>query len=161
MDSLFSLSFVVDGSPSTVNVRDRDLLVFVLRDQLRRTSVHIGCESGRCGACTVMLNGTPTKSCMVLARQVEGMTISTLEETAQAPTGEIVAAAFKRAHALQCGFCTPGMVTAVVGLLNRDTDVSEDDVRQALRGNLCRCTGYQHIVDAVLDAAATLREART
>lgn len=151
------LRLEIDGNWSSAEVEARDLLVIALRDEFRTTAPHIGCESGRCGACTVLLGGKPIKSCMMLALQADGAAITTAAGLREHPIGAIVQSAFKACHALQCGYCTPGMLAAAVGLLEVNADPSEAEVREALRGNLCRCTGYEHILEAVLQAADTLR----
>lgn len=131
-------------------VEDRTLLVHFLRENAGLTGTHIGCDTSQCGACTVQVDGTNVKSCTVLAAQVDGQSVTTIEgwPTAQGLTP--LQQAFHEAHALQCGFCTPGMLFAAQALLDRVPLPTEDEVREALHGNLCRCTGYQNIVDAVL-----------
>jgi carbon-monoxide dehydrogenase small subunit len=151
------VSLTVDGHQRQIEIEDRTLLIQGLRDVLGITGPHIGCESGRCGACTVIMDGHAVKSCMVLATQAEGATITTAATISRDPHGAALQQAFHRHHALQCGYCTPGMLSAAVDLLRSDPTPTEEAVRQALRGNLCRCTGYQHIVDAVLHAAEALR----
>jgi carbon-monoxide dehydrogenase small subunit len=128
--------------------------VHALRDHLGLTGTHIGCDTSNCGACTVHLDGLPVKSCTVLAVQADGAEVTTIEGMA-ADDGELhpIQEAFWNDHGLQCGYCTPGMIMAAAGLLAKNPNPSEDDVRQALEGNLCRCTGYHNIVKAVLDAA--------
>lgn len=135
----------------------RQLLVDFLRDELRLTGTHVGCDSGHCGACTVMLDGHAIKSCSMFAAQVDGSEIVTIEGIA--PDGQLdrVQAAFRRNHGLQCGFCTPGMVLAAHELLKENPHPTEEDVRVAISGNLCRCTGYQNIVKSILDAAGGRR----
>jgi len=152
------VSLTIDGQQKALGVEPRDLLVLALREKFGATSPHVGCEAGRCGACTVLLDGVPVKSCMMLAVQANGREITTAASLERSRIGRELQAAFKNCHGLQCGFCTPGMLASATGLLARNPDPSEDDVRQALRGNLCRCTGYQHILDAVLLAAKNLRE---
>ncbi|MBI2801759.1 MAG: 2Fe-2S iron-sulfur cluster binding domain-containing protein [Gammaproteobacteria bacterium] len=155
------LRLAVNGTPQTLAVESRTLLVDVLRRNLNLTGTHIGCDDGRCGACTVRVNGAPVKSCLVLAHQVDGAKIDTVEGLAPRGTLGILQTAFKRHHGLQCGFCTPGMLMSAAALLERNSTPSEVEVRAAIAGNLCRCTGYQHIVESVLSAAAELRgEAR-
>ena len=152
------VSLNIDGEEKVAEVEPRDLLVLALREKLGATAAHVGCESGRCGACTVLLDGVPVKSCMVLAVQANGREITTAASLETDRIGRALQSAFKACHGLQCGYCTPGMLASATGLLRRNPNPSEDDVRQALRGNLCRCTGYQHILDAVLLAAKNLRE---
>jgi aerobic-type carbon monoxide dehydrogenase small subunit (CoxS/CutS family) len=135
----------------------RTLLVDFIRDELRLTGTHIGCEQGVCGACTVLLDGVAVLSCLTLAMQAQGSTLETVEGLAPVGNGEALGplqAAFRDAYALQCGFCTPGMLMAATALLRRNPNPTENDVHVGLRGNLCRCTGYDSIVDAVLAAGA-------
>lgn len=147
------VSFVIDGTSVSGEVAPRDVLVQTLRETFGVTGPHVGCESGRCGACTVLLDGDAVKSCMVFAVQASGAEITTASGLADDGELHPLQAAFREHHALQCGYCTPGMLCAAVDLLEHNPHPSEDDVRQALRGNLCRCTGYGNIVDAVLAAA--------
>ncbi|KJK24208.1 carbon monoxide dehydrogenase [Burkholderiaceae bacterium 16] len=148
----------INDASETREVEPRQLLVHMLRDSMRLTGVHIGCDTSQCGACTVLLDQETVRSCTVLAVQTEGVSIHTIEGMECDPTVTALKQAFNELHGLQCGFCTPGMLLAARALLLRVRDPSEDAVREALHGNLCRCTGYQNIVDAVLLAAATLRE---
>jgi carbon-monoxide dehydrogenase small subunit len=155
-----SVQLTVNGAPRTATVPARTLLVHFLRDQLRLTGTHVGCDTTQCGACTVALDGVTVKSCTVLAAQADGHEVTTIEGVAgQHGPGQDGAAldpvqqAFQDEHALQCGYCTPGMVMAVRQLLADQPSPTEDEVRQALAGNICRCTGYQNIVAAVLRAA--------
>ena len=155
----------VNGVPHTAGVPARTLLVHFLRDTLRLTGTHVGCDTTQCGACTVALDGVAVKSCTVLAAQASGHEITTIEGLAQpatAPPGAAlhpVQQAFWTEHGLQCGYCTPGMVLAVRQLLEDNPDPTEAEVRAGLSGNICRCTGYQNIVAAALAAARQLREA--
>lgn len=144
----------VNGTVQSHDVEPRTLLVHYLRDQCGLTGTNIGCDSSSCGACTVHLDGEAVKSCTVLAVQAEGREVTTIEGLA-APDGSLhpMQEAFHTNHALQCGFCTPGMVMAAVSLLDEIPDPTEDEVREGLEGNLCRCTGYHNIVKAVLAAA--------
>jgi len=149
---------VVNGVRHEVAVPARTLLVHLLRDRLRLTGTHVGCDTTQCGACTVDLDGVAVKSCTVLAAQADGHQVTTIEGLA-APGGSLdalhpVQQAFQDEHALQCGFCTPGMVMAVRQLLADRPAPTQDEIRQALSGNICRCTGYQNIVAAVQKAAA-------
>lgn len=146
----------VNGRPATVEVEPRTLLVHALREGLGLTSVHIGCDTGQCGACTVLLDGRAVKSCTLLALQAEGHEVTTIEGLAPAGDLHPLQRAFVEHHGLQCGFCTPGMILVSVDLLARHPRPDERTVRRALRGNLCRCTGYQPIVDSVLAAAGEL-----
>ena len=155
-----SVHLVVNGAPRAATVPARTLLVHFLRDQLRLTGTHVGCDTTQCGACTVALDGVAVKSCTVLAAQADGHEVTTIEGlTAQHGAGQDGSAldpvqqAFQDEHALQCGYCTPGMVMAVCQLLADHPSPTEDEVRHALSGNICRCTGYQNIVAAVLRAA--------
>ena len=155
-----SVQLVVNGAPRAATVPARTLLVHFLRDQLRLTGTHVGCDTTQCGACTVALDGVAVKSCTVLAAQADGHEVTTIEGlTGQDGAGQDGSAldpvqqAFQDEHALQCGYCTPGMVMAVRQLLADHPRPTEDEVRHALSGNICRCTGYQNIVAAVLRAA--------
>ncbi len=152
-----SLELVVNGEPRSLEVEARTLLVNALRDDLGLTGTHVGCDTSQCGACTVLLDGRAVKSCTVLALQAEGMEITTIEGLAR--DGELLPfqRAFVEHHGLQCGFCTPGMILTTSDLLSRDSDPSDDEIRDALRGNLCRCTGYQTVVESVRAAGAALR----
>jgi aerobic carbon-monoxide dehydrogenase small subunit len=152
------VTVTANGSQVAAEVEDRMLLVHFLRDVAGLSATNVGCDTSSCGACTVLLDGRSVKSCTLLAAQADGCEITTVEGLA-APEGEMhpVQAAFRAEHALQCGFCTPGMVMAAVSLLAENPDPSEDEVRTALEGNLCRCTGYHNIVRAVLAAASERR----
>jgi len=144
----------VNGNIESGTVAPRMLLSDFLRQHLGLTGVHVGCEHGVCGACTVLLDGAPVRSCLMFAVQSAETEITTIEGLAEGERLHPVQDAFRRNHGLQCGFCTPGMVLAAVDLLRRNPHPSEAEVRAALSGNLCRCTGYEGIVAAVLDAAA-------
>jgi carbon-monoxide dehydrogenase small subunit len=143
------VSLSVNGAPHELDLEPRELLVYVLRDRLGLTGTNVGCDTSSCGACTVLLDGEAVKSCTVLGVQADGAEITTIEGLAS--NGELhpVQQAFHEQHALQCGYCTPGMVLATVSLLEENPSPSEEEVRRALEGNLCRCTGYQNIVKAV------------
>jgi carbon-monoxide dehydrogenase small subunit len=149
------ISITVNGSPHEATVEPRTLLVSFLRERLGLTGTNVGCDTSSCGACTVLLDGESVKSCTVLAVQADGRRVTTIEGVAD-PDGTLdpLQESFRRRHALQCGFCTPGMVMAAMSYLRENPTPTEEEVRQALEGNLCRCTGYQGIVDAILDAAA-------
>jgi carbon-monoxide dehydrogenase small subunit len=148
----------VNGKDTTVDVPPHTLLVQVLREQLKLTGTHVGCDTAQCGACTVMKDGRAIKSCNVLAAQVDGSAITTIEGIAAADgTMHPMQAAFKDCHGLQCGFCTPGMVISAIDLCTNHPKASESEVRAQLEGNLCRCTGYENIVTAVLAAAEEMR----
>jgi aerobic carbon-monoxide dehydrogenase small subunit len=150
------ISITVDGLVDEDDVEPRTLLVQHLRDRLGKVGTVIGCDTSNCGACTVLMDGVSVKSCAVLAVQADGSDITTVEGLAAADgTLHPVQQAFHDNHALQCGFCTPGMLIASIDLLNENPDPSETEVREGLEGNLCRCTGYQNIVKAVRAAAAS------
>jgi aerobic carbon-monoxide dehydrogenase small subunit len=148
----------VDGITYDDEVEARLLLVHYLRDRLGQVGTPIGCDTSNCGSCTVHLNGHSVKSCTVLTVQADGAEITTIQGLAQDGQLHAVQQAFADSHALQCGYCTPGMILAAVDLLGENPSPSEAEVRHGLEGNLCRCTGYQNIVKAVQSAAATLRE---
>jgi carbon-monoxide dehydrogenase small subunit len=152
-----AITLRVNGRAMTALAEPRMLLSDFLRHELELTGTHVGCEQGVCGACTVRMDGDIVRSCIVFAIQAEGAELETIEGVA--PRGELdaVQRAFREHHGLQCGFCTPGMVLAARTLLEQNPDPSEQEVREYLAGNVCRCTGYVGIVDAVLAAAATLR----
>jgi carbon-monoxide dehydrogenase small subunit len=152
-----SVVLVVNGKRRPLVVEPRTLLVHALRDGLGLTGAHIGCDTSQCGACTVLLDGKAVKSCTLLALQAEGAELTTVEGLA--PDGELdpVQRAFVHHHGLQCGYCTPGMILTAHDLLSRDADPTEETIRHALRGNLCRCTGYQPIVESIRAAGAALR----
>jgi aerobic carbon-monoxide dehydrogenase small subunit len=147
----------VNGRSVSVEAADNTLLVQALREHLKLTGTHVGCDTAQCGACTVHVNGEAIKSCNVLLAQVAGANITTIEGLA-APDGTMhpMQAAFKECHGLQCGFCTPGMVMSALDLCKRHPKASEQDIRQQLEGNICRCTGYQNIVLAVQQGAAAM-----
>jgi aerobic carbon-monoxide dehydrogenase small subunit len=148
------VSVTVNGSQVAAEVEDRTLLVHFLREQAGLTATNVGCDTSSCGACTILLDGQSVKSCTVLAAQADGREVTTAEGLAGS-SGEMhpVQRAFRAEHGLQCGFCTPGMVMATVSLLAVNASPTEEEVRSALEGNLCRCTGYHNIVRAVLAAA--------
>ncbi|NQW31463.1 MAG: (2Fe-2S)-binding protein [Actinomycetales bacterium] len=148
----------VNGENRTVDVEPRLLLVDLLRQALQLTGTHKGCDTSNCGACTVLFDGRPVKSCTMLAVQADGHKVETVEGIATASELHPIQEGFKQEHGLQCGFCTPGMMLASKALLERNPDPSEDEVRWALSGNLCRCTGYQNIVKSVLWAAEKMRQ---
>ena len=152
------LALKVNAKAVSVEVEPRTLLVQLLRDTLRLTGTHVGCDTGQCGACTVHLDGQAVKSCTMLAVQAHGREVTTIEGISAA-SGELhpMQAAFKEHHGLQCGFCTPGMVMNAIDLATANPNLSEADVRSGLDGNLCRCTGYHNIVKAVLAGAAGMR----
>ena len=145
-----AVSMTVNGKPITANVDPRTLLVQLLREHLRLTGTHVGCDTSQCGACVVHINGKAIKSCTVLALQLEGADVLTIEGLA-APDGPLhpMQEAFRENHGLQCGFCTPGMIMAATSFLKEHPHPSDDEIRHGLEGNLCRCTGYHNIVEAV------------
>jgi carbon-monoxide dehydrogenase small subunit len=151
------VTITVNGRPRTLDVEPRLLLAHLLRQGLQLTGTHTGCDTTNCGACTVLYDGSPVKSCTMLAVQADGHDVRTVEGLGTASELDPVQEGFKQEHGLQCGFCTPGMMLASRALLDRNDDPTEDEVRFALSGNLCRCTGYQNIVKAVLWAAAKQR----
>jgi carbon-monoxide dehydrogenase small subunit len=148
-----SVSLAVNGVRHELDLEPRELLVYVLRERLGLTGTNVGCDTSSCGACTVLLNGESVKSCTLLGVQADGTELTTIEGLADNGTLHPLQQAFHEQHALQCGYCTPGMVLAAVSLLADNPDPSEDDIRHGLEGNLCRCTGYQNIVKAVRAAA--------
>lgn len=147
----------VNGRTVSEDVEPRMLLVHLLRDRLALTGTHIGCETSYCGACTVLVDGRAVKSCTMLAVQADGAEITTIEGLASGDELHPIQEAFSAHHGLQCGFCTPGMILAAVALLADDSNPTDREIRIALDGNLCRCTGYQPIIRAVEDAAARMR----
>jgi carbon-monoxide dehydrogenase small subunit len=147
------VSLTVNGEPQTAEVEPRLLLVHYLRDHLGLTGTHIGCDTSNCGACTVHLDGDAVKSCTVLTAQADGAEVTTIEGIGSEADLHPVQEGFWEHHGLQCGYCTPGMIMAGADLLAKNPDPSEDEVREALAGNLCRCTGYHNIVKAVMSAA--------
>lgn len=158
---LTTITMTVNGKQVSGQVDPRTLLVEYLRDQLRLTGTHVGCDTSQCGACIVHLDGISVKSCTVFAAQVNGHSVTTIE--ALAKNGELhpIQAAFHEHHGLQCGYCTPGMVMSALYLLKMNPDPSEQEVRTWLEGNLCRCTGYHNIVKSILAAAQEMRKTRT
>jgi carbon-monoxide dehydrogenase small subunit len=150
----------VNSKPVSADVEPRRLLVHWLRDDLRLTATHVGCDTTSCGACTVLVDGTPIKSCTMLTVQTDGRAVTTVEGLAANGQLHPVQAAFKEEHGLQCGFCTPGMMLVTAALLERNEDPSEKDIRWAISGNMCRCTGYQNIVKSVELAAGQIKAER-
>jgi aerobic carbon-monoxide dehydrogenase small subunit len=148
-----SITLTVNGTARTAEVEPRALLAYVLRDQLDLTGTHIGCDTSQCGACTVHLDGRAVKSCTVLAVQAEGRAITTIEGLSRNGALHPLQQAFWEKHGLQCGFCTPGMIMTAADLLAQNPKPTDGEIRHALEGNLCRCTGYQNIVAAVQAAA--------
>ena len=152
------VSMTVNGKPATAEVEARTLLSTFIRETLRLTGTHVGCDTAQCGACTVHMNGRAVKSCNVLASQADGADIVTIEGVAKADgTLHPMQEAFRQHHGLQCGFCTPGMVMSAIDLVKTTPNPSETQIREGLDGNLCRCTGYQNIVKAIQAASASMR----
>lgn len=147
------IGLTVNGTRREVDVPENTLLVDILREQLRLTGTHVGCDTSQCGACTVHLDGRAVKSCTVLAGQVDGTTVTTIEGIGTPDALHPMQAAFRECHALQCGFCTPGMIMAAIDLVEHQPKLDNRTVREGLEGNFCRCTGYHNIVRAVLSAA--------
>jgi len=166
------VTFTVNGSDESIDVEPRTLLADALRDELGLTGTHIGCDTSQCGCCTIRMDGKAVKSCTLLAVQAQGSQIKTIEglvDTSQSADARSdanrmrlhpVQRAFSSCHALQCGFCTPGMIMAAVELLEQNPDPSDEQIREGLSGNLCRCTGYVNIENAVREAASTMRSER-
>jgi len=152
-----SVTLVVNGQTHAVDVEPRRLLSDVLRDDCGQTGTHVGCEHGVCGACTVLIDGRPARSCLTFAVQMDGASIETIESKSAAGTLSALQQALHEKHGLQCGFCTPGIVMTMEAWLKDNPEPTEEGVREALSGNICRCTGYQNIVDAVLSAAKELK----
>ena len=146
----------VNGEPKEVLAEPRELLIHTLREQLNITGPHIGCETTHCGACTVEMNGKSVKSCTVFAAQADGAEITTIEGLGTPDALHVLQQAFREHHGLQCGFCTPGMITRAHRLLQENSNPTEEEVRFGMSGNLCRCTGYQNIVKSILAAAAEM-----
>jgi carbon-monoxide dehydrogenase small subunit len=157
MSSTVDVRLNVNGVVHELAVEPRLLLVHALRDQLGLTGTHVGCDTSNCGACTVHLNGEAVKSCTVLAVQADGQEVTTIEGLGTADDLHPMQEAFWNNHGLQCGYCTPGMIMAATGLLAENPKPTEDEVRHALEGNLCRCTGYHNIVKSVLACAETMQ----
>ena len=154
-----NVELTVNGKTQSVQCEDRTLLVDLLREQLGLTGTHFGCDTSQCGCCTVHLDGQAVKSCTVLAAQTDGSSITTIEGLSQGEALHPVQQAFSACHGLQCGYCTPGMIMASTDLLRRHPDPTDEQIREGLAGNLCRCTGYVNIVAAVKQAAGLMRDA--
>jgi carbon-monoxide dehydrogenase small subunit len=155
--AMHKISVNVNGAALQAEVESRLLLVHLLRENLKLTGTHIGCDTTHCGACTVLLDGEPVKSCTVLAVQADGRDVMTVEGLEKDGKLDAIQEGFMQEHGLQCGFCTPGMMMTSYALLKRDSDPDENDIRLAISGNLCRCTGYVNIVKSVQYAAAKQR----
>ncbi len=153
-----TVTVTVNGQPRSAEVETRLLLVHFLRETLALTGTHIGCDTTSCGACTVLLDGTPVKSCTMFAVQADGREITTVEGLLEGGALHPIQQGFHEEHGLQCGYCTPGMMLTSVALLAENPDPSDEEIRWAISGNVCRCTGYQNIVKAVHNAAAKMRE---
>ena len=154
------IELVVNGQPRTAQCEERTLLADLLRDSFGLTGTHVGCDTSQCGACVVHVDGRAVKACTMLAAQAGGCSVTTIEGLATGDTLHPVQAAFREHHALQCGFCTPGMIMTAVDMIARIPDLDEKTIRAELEGNLCRCTGYQNIVKAIEAAARTMKHAR-
>ncbi len=151
------ITLTINGCNHEIRAEPRKTLVDALREDLRLTGTHVGCEHGVCGACTVLVDGQPVRSCLTYAIQMEGHEVSTIESVSREGRLSVLQQAMHEEHALQCGFCTPGIVMTFEAFLADNPDPSESEVREALSGNLCRCTGYQNIVKAILKADARMR----
>jgi aerobic carbon-monoxide dehydrogenase small subunit len=158
MTDKIDVTFTVNGEARTVSVEPRRTLADALREDCGLTGTHLGCEHGVCGACTVLVDDAPVRSCLMFAAQAEGAAVRTVEGLADGDKLHPLQQAFWDHHGLQCGFCTPGFLMLAVGVLERDPDIGEAELREALSSNLCRCTGYQNILKSVLAAAAAMRK---
>ena len=158
MSAKVSITVTVNGTSYTRDVEPRLLLVQLIREELLLTGTHIGCDTTYCGACTVLLNGEPVKSCTVLAVQADGGEVRTVEGLEKDGKLHPLQEAFSEHHALQCGYCTPGMLMSSTYLLETNPDPSHEEIRKGIQGNLCRCTGYKNIFDAIADAAGKMRQ---
>ncbi len=154
------VAMTVNGVRREADVEPRQLLVYFLREQLGLTGTNVGCDTATCGACTVLLDGKSVKSCALLAVQADGSEVTTIEGLTRDGELHPLQRAFHEHHALQCGYCTPGMIMAALGLIQEEGELTEEEIRHGLEGNLCRCTGYQNIVDAIRAAAAELAPVR-
>jgi carbon-monoxide dehydrogenase small subunit len=155
------ISLTVNGTRRDLDVEPRRLLVQAIRDDIGLTGTHVGCDTSQCGACTVHVDGRAVKSCAMLAVQADGASVTTIEGMADGDTLHPLQQAFWEKHGLQCGFCTPGMIMAAADLLARNPDPTDDEIRHAIEGNICRCTGYQNIVAAIRHAAEITRSGAT
>ncbi len=160
MSKKMQITLTVNGTRHELLAEPRELLIHVLRERLNLTGPHIGCETSHCGACTVTMGGRSVKSCTVFAAQADGAEITTIEGLGTPDALHPLQEAFREHHGLQCGFCTPGMITRAAQFLKENPDPTEEEVRFGMAGNLCRCTGYQNIVKSVLAAAATINSAK-
>ncbi|MEJ2733839.1 MAG: (2Fe-2S)-binding protein [Anaerolineae bacterium] len=157
MSEMFEITVTVNGTEYERSVEPRLLLSDFLRHELGLTGTHVGCEHGVCGACTVLFDGLPVRSCLMFAVQAHGHQVTTVEGLGTPDSLHPIQEAFREAHGVQCGFCTPGILMTVVPFLEENPDPTEQEIREAIAGNLCRCTGYQHIVDAISLAAEKIR----
>ena len=155
-----NVSVTVNGQPREADVEPRTLLVYFLREHLGLTGTNVGCDTSTCGSCTVLVDGESVKSCTMLTAQADGREVTTIEAMADGDTMHPIQDAFHRNHGLQCGYCTPGMVMAAASYLKEHPTPTEEEVRESLEGNLCRCTGYQNIVKSILDAAGSMSGAQ-
>ena len=153
------VSFTLNGDAVSAEVEERTLLVTLIREHFRLTGTHVGCDTSQCGACVVHIDGDSVKSCTVLAVQIEGSEVATIESVAEGEKLHPMQEAFRENHGLQCGFCTPGMVMSALDLVKQNPDPTEREVREWLEGNLCRCTGYHNIVKSILAGAKAMRGA--
>jgi carbon-monoxide dehydrogenase small subunit len=158
LNTMSHISLNINGNAHTLEVEDRALLADVLRDNLKLTGTHVGCDTSQCGCCTVLMDGDAVKSCTVLAVQANGAQITTIEGLAKGANLHPIQVAFSNCHALQCGFCTPGMIMATAGLLANNPQPTDAQIHEGLAGNLCRCTGYINIVESVKQAAKVMQE---
>ncbi|HVF65369.1 MAG TPA: (2Fe-2S)-binding protein [Casimicrobiaceae bacterium] len=152
-----NIAMTVNGEAASANVDPRTLLVDFLREELKLTGTHVGCDTGQCGACTIHLDGRAVKACMLLAAQANGANVTTIEGIARNGQLHPMQQAFRECHGLQCGFCTPGMVMCAIDLVSQKKDLDEKTIRESLDGNLCRCTGYHNIVKSVQRGAAAMK----
>jgi len=157
--AMHEITLTINGTEHTLSVESRYLLIHLIREKLSLTGTHIGCDTSSCGACTVLIDGKSAKACTILAVQANGKSISTVEGLATAEGLHPIQEGFKENHALQCGFCTPGVMMRAVELLEQNPDPSEEEIRWGISGNLCRCTGYNNIVKAIQYASAKIRNA--
>lgn len=158
MSDKTDITLTINGQANKINVESRRTLADAIREDCGQTGTHIGCEHGVCGACTVLVNGEPVRSCLMFAQQADGKQIRTVEGLADGDKMHPMQRAFMENHGLQCGFCTPGFLMLAVGVLEREPDISDHDLVDVLSSNLCRCTGYQNIIKAVRAAAVEMRQ---
>ncbi|MEM6934082.1 MAG: (2Fe-2S)-binding protein [Pseudomonadota bacterium] len=160
MSKKMHITLKVNGEEQELLAEPRELLIYVLRERLNLTGAHVGCETSHCGACTVTMNGKSVKSCTVFAAQANGAEITTIEGIGTPDNLHVLQQSFREHHGLQCGYCTPGMITRAAKLLEENPNPTEDEVRFGMAGNLCRCTGYQNIVKSILAAASELNSVK-